>query len=82
MKATIVFVIAMFLLCTGTHAVIGSLGAFGGWLGAWAPFSYLIMVVVIAAPLAAIRMMLSWPQHVEPESPMAKYRRESPADGD
>jgi len=82
MKASLVFIVAMLMLCSGARAMAGSLGAFGAWLGAWAPFSYLIMAVVVAAPIAAIRMMASWPQHVEPENPMAKYRRESPPDVD
>jgi len=82
MKATAVFILAMLMLCSGAHAMAGRLGAFGEWLGAWAPLSYLIIVAVLAAPAVAIKMMLSWPQHVEPENPMAKYRREPPPDVD
>jgi len=80
-KPTILFTVAMLMLLPATNAVLtGRLGTFGAWLGAWAPFSYLIVALVLAAPVAAIQMMLSWPKHVEPENPMAKYRRESPPD--
>jgi hypothetical protein len=47
------------------------------WLHAWAPFSYLIILLVIAAPFVSVKIMNSWPKQVEPESPMAKYRREA-----
>ena len=79
MKGAIVFAVAMLMIGPTTRALLsGRLGAFGDWLGAWAPFSYLIVALVLAAPIYAIQMMLSWPKHVEPENPMAKYVRESP----
>jgi hypothetical protein len=81
MKGAIVFAIAMLLIGPTTrHLMANRLGVFGDWLGAWAPFSYVIVAVVAAAPIAAIQMMLTWPKHVVPESPMAKYRREAPED--
>ena len=78
MKGAIVFAVVMMLIGPTTrHLLSGRLGAFGDWLGAWAPFSYLIVAVVLAAPIAAIRMMTTIPKYVEPENPMAKYLRES-----
>jgi hypothetical protein len=44
------------------------------WLHAWAPFSYLLILLVLAAPIVSVKMIASWPKHVEPENPMAKYR--------
>jgi hypothetical protein len=79
MKGAIVFAVAMLMIGPTTRALLsGRLGAFGDWLGAWAPFSYLIVALVLAAPIYAIQMMLSWPKPAEPENPMAKYLRESP----
>jgi NADH:ubiquinone oxidoreductase subunit 6 (subunit J) len=59
-----------------------STGAFGArmaqtmaWMHAWAPISYLLLLIVLAAPIASFKIMHSWPKHVEPENPMAKYRR-------
>jgi cobalamin synthase len=81
MKGAIVFAVVMMLIGPTTrHLLSGRLGAFGDWLGAWSPISYVIVAVVLAAPIAAAQMMLTWPKHVVPESPMAKYRREAPED--
>ena len=60
---------------------VGSSGALGArmaetfaWIHRWAPFSYLLLMIVLAAPIASIKIMASWPKHVEPEDPMAKYK--------
>jgi hypothetical protein len=47
------------------------------WIHGWAPFSYIIILLVIAAPFVSIKIMNSWPKREEPEDPMAKYRREA-----
>ncbi|HUB77753.1 MAG TPA: hypothetical protein VMB03_03100 [Bryobacteraceae bacterium] len=47
------------------------------WLHSWAPFSYLIIVMVLVAPMVMMKLMASWPERKEPEDPMAKYRREA-----
>jgi len=44
------------------------------WLHAWAPWSYLIILIVLAAPVASVKIMRSWPKPKEPEDPMKKYR--------
>jgi hypothetical protein len=78
MKATIVFAVMFLLIAPTTRTMLtGRLGSFGEWVGAWSPFSYIILAIVVAAPIAAIQLMLTFPKHVEPENPMAKYRRES-----
>jgi hypothetical protein len=48
-----------------------------GWIHGWAPFSYIIILIIIAAPFVSIKIMNSWPKRVEPEDPMAKYRKEA-----
>lgn len=79
MKGAVIFAIMMLMIGPTTrHLLTGHLGAFGEWLGAWSPISYVIVAVVAAAPIAAMHMMFTWPKHVEPENPMAKYRREAP----
>jgi len=50
------------------------------WIHAWAPFSYLIILMLIAAPFVSMKIINSWPKREEPEDPMAKYRRQA-ADG-
>jgi hypothetical protein len=47
------------------------------WIHGWAPFSYLIILVIFASGVISIKTMLTWPEYVEPEDPMAKYRREA-----
>ncbi|MGA3017974.1 MAG: hypothetical protein ABSF62_12710 [Bryobacteraceae bacterium] len=44
------------------------------WVHAWAPFSYVLLLILLAAPVASLKIMHSWPKHVEPEDPMARYR--------
>jgi hypothetical protein len=44
------------------------------WMRERAPYSYLILVVLVLAALACIHIMYSWPKHKEPEDPMARYR--------
>jgi hypothetical protein len=52
----------------------------GSFVDHWAPFSYILMLLLVAATFAAVYVMNSWPKSEEPESPMAKYRREDPVD--
>jgi hypothetical protein len=44
------------------------------WIHGWAPFSYVIILIVLVSPVVSIKIMNSWPKRVEPENPMAKYR--------
>jgi hypothetical protein len=47
-------------------------------LNAWAPISYLVLLILLAAPVVSVMVVKSWPVKVEPENPMAKYRKELP----
>ena len=47
------------------------------WIHSWAPFSYIIIAIVLISPVAMMKLMHSWPERKEPEDPMAKYRREA-----
>jgi nucleoside recognition membrane protein YjiH len=47
------------------------------WIHGWAPFSYLIILIVLLSPVIMMKVMNSWPKREEPEDPMAKYRREA-----
>ena len=44
------------------------------WLHSWAPFSYLLILIVLVSPVVMMKVMNSWPKREEPEDPMAKYR--------
>jgi hypothetical protein len=79
MKGAIIFAVMFLLIGPTTRSMLaGRLGAFGVWVGDWSPFSYIILAIVLAAPIAGMQMMLSWPKHIEPESEMKKYLRENP----
>ena len=45
------------------------------WMHAWAPFSYILLAIVLVSPMISLHLMASWPRHIEPESPMARFRR-------
>ena len=49
------------------------------FISAWAPFSYILLGILLIGPMAAMYLMHTWPKHEVPENPMAKYRRDSPS---
>jgi hypothetical protein len=71
------FAIFFVLIAPPSRAfVMHYLSTGGAWMMAWAPFSFMLLAIITAAPVCVIRIMRSWPKHVEPENPMAKYRRD------
>lgn len=79
----ILFVLAFVMIMPQSQAfLLGSFASAGTWITAWAPFSYLLLLILVVAPFVGIHLMRSWPEREEPENPMAKYRREMPVDED
>jgi hypothetical protein len=77
MKATAAFLIAFLMIAPKSRALIEKwMGSAGEWVTAWAPLSYLIVGLVIAAPVMALLLMIKWPKPVEPENPLARYKHE------
>ena len=79
----ILFVLIFILIAPQSRTYLA--GLFLGlttFMTAWAPFSYLLLVTVVAALFAGVYLIKSWPKHVEPENPMAKYRRDAPIEED
>jgi len=75
------FILFFVLIAPQSQAFL--LGLFAGastWVSDWAPISYILLLLLFGALLAGIYMVRSWPAKVEPENPMAKYRREMPLD--
>ena len=56
--------------------ILTHLAGAGGWLVAWAPISFILVAILIAAPIVSLILVHTWPVHEEPENPMAKYRRD------
>jgi hypothetical protein len=74
--AVLLAVIFMLLMPQTRNGLMSSLTWAGNWFVAWAPFSFIIVVVIfVVAPIASYFIIKSWPQTVEPENPMAKYRK-------
>jgi hypothetical protein len=53
-----------------------NLDSVGGFMMSWAPFSFVLAAIILAAPFVSIYLIKTWPAKVEPENPMAKYRRD------
>lgn len=74
---SVLFVLTFVLIAPASRAFIfASLGGVADWMVSWAPFSFLLLTILLVAPVAAIYLIKTWPVHVEPENPMAKYRRQ------
>jgi hypothetical protein len=77
MKATALFVIFFLMIAPKSRALIELWTADAGkWFVAWAPFSFIILALAIAAPIAALMLMVKWPKVQEPENPLAKYKND------
>jgi hypothetical protein len=75
------FVLVMILIAPASRAfLVANVSASADWMAKWAPFSFILLALLLAAPVVGIYLMKTWPVHVEPENPMAKYRREAPVD--
>lgn len=81
MKATAAFLIFFLLIAPKTRTLLtGWMGDGADWLTKWAPFSYLIVALLLVAPIAALILMVKWPKPVEPENPLARYKHEDVLD--
>ena len=79
----VLFVLVFALITPQSQAFLhDSTTSLGAWIAAWAPLSYLLLLILLAAPFAGMHLIRSWPKAVEPENPMAKYRKEAPFEED
>lgn len=77
------FVLIFVLMTPQCQAFLGlTAGSVSTFVHNWAPFSYILIGLLVLGPVAAIYVMHTWPAREEPENPMAKYRRESPSVND
>jgi hypothetical protein len=71
----VLFGLAFLVLSAKSSGALGAkMDATFDWIQDWAPFSYIILLAVVVAPVASLMIMRSWPEHKEPEDPMAKYK--------
>jgi hypothetical protein len=77
----VLFLLTFILLAPQTRGYLNTVFVgLAAFMTGWAPYSYLLMLILLGALFAGLYLIHSWPAHVEPESPMAKYRREAPVE--
>jgi hypothetical protein len=76
--ATLFALIFILIAPKSREFLITSIGQANENLSKWAPFSYIVVALLIAAPIVSFFVIKTWPEHKEPENPMTKYRREVP----
>jgi hypothetical protein len=77
------FLLVFLLIAPASRAYLGAhLASAAEWINVWAPFSYILLLMLPIAGLASMYIVKKWPERVEPESPMAKYRKEIPFEED
>ena len=74
---TLLFTLFFVLLAPKSRAMLGTVftGA-GDWVVKWAPYSYVLLLVVVFAPILASLVVIKWPEPPEPENPLARYKAE------
>ena len=77
----ILFILLFVLITPQSQVFLHGLAAGAcAWIANWAPFSYILLLILLAAPFVGIHLMRTWPVRVDEENPMAKYRKELPFD--
>jgi len=76
--------ILMFALISGRTRtfLLGLATGASAFITSWAPYSYIFLLILLAAPCVGVYLVHTWPPRVDEENPMAKYRREAPLDDD
>ena len=73
----VLFVLVFLMISPSSRNFIGGhLDSAMDQINAWAPFSYVLLAMVGISPIAAMIVINTWPKRVEPEDPMAKYRKQ------
>ena len=79
----ILFILMFALLAARTRTfLLGLATGASAFITAWAPFSYIFLLILLAAACVGMYLVHTWPPRVDEENPMAKYRREKPLDDD
>jgi hypothetical protein len=79
MRNAIIFGLMFLAIGETSRRVLGRLDSFVKWMSDWAPVSYILIALLVAAPIVVVYLMLTSPKPVEPENELKKYLRENPA---
>jgi len=52
------------------HALSGA----GEWIGKYAPFSYVVLVIILIVPIVATILVMNVKPPPEPENPLARFK--------
>lgn len=76
MLGPILFLVFFLMIAPASRTMIlGWLSDAGKWTFAWAPFSYILILLLIVAPFVSYYLMLRWPKPPEPDNPLARFKR-------
>jgi hypothetical protein len=70
-----IVILVLFLLIAPTtrEGILLWLGKAGDFISAWAPASYIVILLLLAAPFVSAALMMTWPKTPEPENPLKRY---------
>lgn len=66
-----------FLSATVREKTANIIGTVMHWITLYQPLSYVVVMIVIAAPLISFLLVANWPRTPDPENPLLQYRREN-----
>lgn len=72
----VIVTIVMFLMIAPKSRtfILESISQAADWAVAWAPLSYVIILVILMAPLVSWYVISSGPKVTAPEDPLARYK--------
>jgi len=65
-----------FLSATVRDKTANVIGTMMHWINLYQPLSYLVVMVVILAPVLSFFLVAHWPRTQEPENPLLRYKNE------
>jgi hypothetical protein len=73
----LLFGLFFLLIAPGSReALAAKVGVSTEWIHIWAPFSYVLIGLLLMGPFVGIAVLKCAPKIEEPENPLAKYKRE------
>ena len=75
---TVLFALFFLFLSSKSREFIGgAFNAAGDFMGKWAPYSYIVLAIIVLVPTVAALVLIKWPEPPEPENPLARYKAAS-----
>ena len=68
----------LFMSDTARGKIGDTMAAVTQWINAYQPVSYMVVAIILMAPLLSYLLVLRWPRTPDPENPLNQYKREHP----